>query len=86
MKCASYPPSRRAFKCRSLRLDPTHAEHHFSLGQVLATVMLGSMDALTAYTNPAAIGSSITNFVNGFLQIWLPGSTQQVPPAGSSTH
>ena len=60
--------------------DPTHAEH-FSLDQVLATVMLGSMDALTAYTNPAAIGSSITNFVNGFLQIWLPGSTQQAPPA-----
>jgi|KBSMisStandDraft_5_1062788.scaffolds.fasta_scaffold476613_3 hypothetical protein len=59
--------------------DPTHAEHHFSLDQVLATVMLGSMDALTAYTNPAAIGSSITNFVNGFLQIWLPGSTQQAP-------
>ena len=56
--------------------DPTNKEHHFSLGQVLATVMLGSMDALTVYSNPANIGSSVTSFV----QIWRPGAAQK-PPA-----
>jgi hypothetical protein len=61
--------------------DPTHTEHHFSLGHVLATVMLGSIDALTAYPHPAVIGTSITSFVNGFLQIWLPGSVQKPPAA-----
>lgn len=53
--------------------DVTHPQFHFSLGQVLATVMLGSIEALSAEQNqsPTSIGNSITGFVDGFLKIWL---------------
>lgn len=49
---------------------PTAPQHHFSLGQVLATVLLGSVDAIAAYTDPKNIPSAVSDFVKGFLGIW----------------
>lgn len=51
--------------------DPGHAQHHFSLGQVLATVMLGATDAIVAQSDPAKIPGSISDFVRGFMEIWV---------------
>jgi len=56
--------------------DAAHPQHHFSLGQVLATVMLGATDALVAASDPKNIPASVSSFVNGFLQIWMPAATQ----------
>jgi hypothetical protein len=54
--------------------DKEHPQFHLSLGKVLATILLGSFDALAAQQNPtnSNIDSSITAFLGGFLQIWLP--------------
>jgi hypothetical protein len=57
--------------------NPTHPNHHFSLGQVLATIILGAEVAGVAVTQPAALltGSNLTAFIQGFLQIWIPKPT-----------
>lgn len=59
--------------------DPAHSQHHFSLGQVLATVLLGASDAFAAYTHPADIPAAISSFESGFLQIWLAKPCEPKP-------
>lgn len=59
--------------------DPTKAQHHFSLGQVLATVMLGATDALVAYADPAKVPGSVADFVKGFLGIWVSQDQNSQP-------
>lgn len=51
--------------------DATHPEHQSALGKVLATVLLGVTDALVAGQDGKNIPASISDFVRGFLHIWM---------------
>ncbi len=61
--------------------DVSHPKHHFSLGQVLATLVLGAEDAFAAYKSPDHIPDAINEFVSGFVAIWLakPAAAPSVP-------
>ncbi len=67
--------------------NPTHPKHHFSLGQVLATVLLGASDAFAVYSDRANLIPAVKDFASAFLAVWVPpqvAAPAAIPPVPAS--